>query len=487
MTPPSTTISRSFTGALEVGDQTVPATVVFGESSVSLAVAGDTVGEWPTDEVEVVPAGSAYAIRAEGDTVHFMPDETTDFATFVARPEADNTGEPAPRPVSVETEPVAAETPPTPSSFDASTEERQEPFLGLADTTCEEEQIDEPALAFEDSADEFFAAGLNGPPSESGPPAFRPVVFDTPPPPAPPIEEPAEEEPETTSVDEELNGWPVVEEEAPFPPVVEPVDEQNPANPVHLADPLGEEEASPSRLGRFFRRAREVAGEEAPSATEESDDSDDTPEPITDSENLRQWGLVVAGGVVLLVIIGVVAWGLISLMGGEEEPTTETVALPSTTVAAVAPSFQATVTTLAPSTTVAAENRAAAASFVADWNGLAAEYAYHMTISAESLPISTAPTGAVHLTYGEDGILVLNMVPQGTNQDRDILVAMGMAVAWADPGLSPEGRKQLLGALGIDVDDPRLNDLGGQLDRNGVVYRVSVTDDIIRFEVAPSA
>lgn len=161
----------------------------------------------------------------------------------------------------------------------------------------------------------------------------------------------------------------------------------------------------------------------------------------------------------------------------ETTPTVPTTAAPLTT----------TTTTTPPATTISPENEAAASGFVESWNRLATQYAYHLSISADSLPISVAPAPTVHLTYDENGVLGLKMVPKGTGSDRDLLLAMGLAVAWGDPALSPEGRKEVLGAMGVDVDDPELEEMGGSVSRNGVSYEATVSEGLIEFRVAPEA
>ncbi len=98
-----------------------------------------------------------------------------------------------------------------------------------------------------------------------------------------------------------------------------------------------------------------------------------------------------------------------------------------------------------------------------------------------------APAPTVHLTYDESGVLDLRMAPKGTGSDRDLLLAMGLAVAWADPGLDPEGRREVLGAMGVDVDDPQLADMGGTVTRNGVTYEAQVVEGLIEFRVVPGA
>jgi hypothetical protein len=287
-------------------------------------------------------------------------------------------------------------------------------------------------------------------------------------------------------------------ESAPDVPVASALEEEPSAV---AAEPEDEpDSAGPSTAARAVTAARGlIAGlrerRQSPD-TEESDETpiptpahDDTPQPIDDGENLRQWGLVVAGAAVLLVLVGIVTWGLASMLGGDDPlevdaeppPTTAAVAAPAPTVEAT------TTTTVAPPTTVSPENEAAAEQFVGIWNNFATKYAYHLSISADSVPISVAPAPTVHLTYDEAGVLRLNMVPKGTGSDRDILLAMGLAVAWGDPTLSPEARKEVLGAMGVNVDDPQLGEMGGTLTRNGVSYDARVVDGLIQFEVAPSA
>ncbi|MFP3915935.1 MAG: hypothetical protein ACLFWM_13735, partial [Actinomycetota bacterium] len=417
------------------------------------------------------------------------------------------------------------------------------------DDTDPDDEAEAPRIS-PGETDYYFAAGLNGPPGEGQAPSpgFSPFFGHRPsrpagategagaPPPSGETEETTEEipsPPQEASLpdssrhpggslsrrrpdgdDEPAAGSDLRPEEGDeevFPVgdpaevatqiIPSPAEEPDPADAETESEPARESEDAPggtkeSRRGRLSQLLRKTAGS-APAAEEasfgrENEDgaTDDLPTPISDSENVRQWLLVGAGGLVLLAILGVVAWGLMSLLGGEPPAA----ASPSQPVATSAPALEPTAppptsppATVSSPTTVPPENAAAAAGFVSEWNGLASEYAYHLTISADSLPISTAPAPTVHLTYGPDDVLLLTMAPKGTGADRDILVAMGLAVAWADPDLSPEARKQLLGSMGIDVDDPQVADMGGSVERNGVAYSTSVTDGVIRFQVERSA
>lgn len=524
---------------LEVGEETVPATVLFSEGSVGLVVGEDEVGAWPTSDVEFVSEGNGYDMRAEGDSIRFLPDERSDFGGFLRSPSESAPSQPAAA-ESTPSEPPS-ETPNQPTNGGTSAAPSEEPALAplgeprrLPPSPSEEEpsgflaatgdngerteEDQEPGIEVE-PPDEYYAAGLSGPragtPGSGATSQFVPPPPRTEPPPdqddpqvasgepaegqlatpiAPPIVDPPPQNGEAPAFESR-----VVEMEAPdfhssspaTPPSVEADPVKPGQDPEELTPDAAESDAeTETPLTRLLKRAR--AASQRVAATEplrevDEDTGDDLPRPISDSQNLRQWALVVAGGVVVLALIGVVAWGLISFLGGEDpaELASEPVA---TTVSAPAPTNPApTPTTAPPLTTIPPENVAAAGQFVAAWNDIARDYAYHFSINADNLPISTALAPTVHLTYGEDGVLLLTMAPEGTGADRDILVAMGVAVAWADPSLSPEGRKELLGALGIDVDDPQVGKMGGQLARNGVNYSTTVSDTIIRFEVVPAA
>lgn len=534
MTFTSSTVVRSFTGMLEIGEETVPATVLFSDGFVSLVVAGDEVGAWPHSEVDFVPGPQAYDIHAEGDSIRFVPDQSSGFGEFLRSP-----GTPAvavspldPPRDPASTLPVISRVPEDGAGPDVP----EPPALGLDEerpslldhVLDETDQADPPPLEVE-TPDEYYAAGLTGPPNGTEPRPFRPPISPsgTVPEPSTTVEaDPAEttdqpmEEPERDGGATEIRPRPVDPQpvprfsntpteppkdasptvgreqgrgrpdpiEAPTPepePVAEPAADAGDAPPV--------EEAPDKPLTRLLKRARATVKTEPEQRAEEIEETPerepfaDLPKPMSDSDNLKQWGLVVAGGVVLVAILGVVAWGVISLLGSED-PTELAADEPPLATTVPAPTVTAppatTPITAPPATTIPPENRARAAEFVAGWNAIASDYAYHLTISADSLPISTAPTPTVHLTYDQDGVLVLTMVPKGTGSDRDILVAMGVAVAWADPSLSPQGRKELLGAMGTDVDNPQVAEMGGELARNGVDYSTSVSDGVIRFQVA---
>lgn len=492
VTSPSTTVAREFSGHLVVGDETIPAALWFLNNKVSLEVAGEPIGAWPTSEVDLVPADDGVDVRAEGDSVRFLPDRPDDLVSFLG-------GEANP-PIKTDTldsaiselgpveegagiDPAELRTPEFLSAEPEEASTSNADFEGLFESLDVTPPEDPPGLAFADTPDPFYAAGYQGPELETGTrsPIRTPLS-------RPQAETPPSVEPMATQESAFANGS---ELQLIDPPTVEarkspPVEMSAPPAPAEeetgitpQPEPESDRPASKISLSGLLAPRRNQPSDETIEGTE------DLPEPMSDRENLRQWALVAAGGAIVTVIIGLVVWGLVSLLGNRqtETPAVEAVA---TTEAAPPPTMATTTTSPQPSTTVSPENQAMAAAFVSSWNELAREYAYHLAIAGDSLPLSTAPAATVHLTYDEDGVLVLSMAPKGTGTDRDILVAMGLAVAWADPSLGPDGRRDLLSTLGVDVDAPDLADMGGELARNGVQYSLEVLDGIIRMRVVPS-
>ena len=79
--------------------------------------------------------------------------------------------------------------------------------------------------------------------------------------------------------------------------------------------------------------------------------------------------------------------------------------------------------------------------------------------------------------------------PSGSDiDDRRVLTALGLTVALVEPDLPPEGRRQLLAALGLDVENPVLAGLDDTLTYEGQDYALRWDDSLqkVRFEVVPS-
>ncbi len=401
-------------------------------------------------------------------------------------------------------------------------------------------------LAPDDEADEFFAAGLNRPGTEPPPYHLRSPLLQPPPTTNDGVDTPdpapgdafaapnaGDEKPTTDNggagprffIDEQSpsppngngNRPPAPEPNSPGPTggyapepvpslhgdpppgvdddVTGPFDQEerfddHPADGAAEVETTGVDSARPGRIARLLQgmaRSGETEDEADTIGVGGTDADDEKPQPLDDAENLRQWGLVAAGGLVIMAVAVMVIWGVASILGKgngdveENAPVTTVATVPQEQAAAPEPTTPPVVPTSA-----SPESVAAAAAFVESWNSLASEYANHLSISAESLPIATAPEPTIHLTYDHDGILRLKMAPKGNGRDRNILLSMGLAIAWADPDISPEGRKALLADLGVDVDDPVLGDMGGELTRGGVTYRASVDETILSFEVDPT-
>ena len=461
---------RVFPGAVILPDGNVPATVEFDDGSVRLYVVGDAVGAWPRPEVDFRPVDDGWELHAEGDSLVFLPERASDFEAFVTGADSpDAAGAPAVAPpVSVEAPTIRPPRPveahrPAPGPLAEAPQATPLPRAGNQP----------PGLAVDEDVDEFFAAGLEGPPTSGSSSA---PVRPAPPRPAPSPSAPRAVAP--TGKGTETGAA------ATLPPAAPGDADATAAGDP--ATPAGDFRVPPPRFAQLLREARDQRAPEErtkPAAEEAAEDA--SPTPLSDSENLRQWAIVIGGGVVLVATLAVAAWAILSFLGGREpedapgpEAAAETTLPPPTTTTTAPPPTTAA--------TVPPENAAAAAAFVEGWNSIAAQYGYHhLTIGGDALPISVAPVPAVHVVYDENGVLEMTMAPKGTGSNRDILFAMGIAVAWADPSLSPEGRRDVLGALGVDVGNPNVADMGGTLSRNGVDYSIDVSNDVIRFRVQP--
>lgn len=109
----------------------------------------------------------------------------------------------------------------------------------------------------------------------------------------------------------------------------------------------------------------------------------------------------------------------------------------------------------------------------------------------EEYRFNVGPFVTVGGAVGTEG-LVENLIftgdPSGTrDDDRDVLSALGLSVAIVEPTLPPEGRRELITALGLDLENPVLADLDGTLDYLGNTYRLrwDPEAELLVFEVAP--
>lgn len=538
MTFASTAINKSFPGELQLDGQPVPTTLRFVDGVVQLLIAGDVVASWLSHEVELVAVDAGYELRAEGETLHFTPMQTKTFAAFLSGEPTDELElEEIPSLIGPSAADEAVPGEPDADRTDIPLHQADSDLAGATHDTVVEPVALSPIDAIAD--DDTGAAGEPDAvePTEISPQgsdASTPETIDADdstdsgtdhpeawePNPTPAIAEPAEpSDPQThpapmgpdsmgpDSISAKFTNL-IGSDSDEAPSVESPTEATGPdmdtletvvaslSDAAQSSDAADEPAPDKSKgsstkdkasafLSRLNKQPVPASDGEAVATQPDSGD-DDTPTPIDDAENLRQWRLViVAGSVVLVVLVGLV-WGIASVFGGDPDP--QVAESPATTLASESgPAVVAEPEAPTPPAPVTSEPVVEDAAFVGDWNRLANQYAGHMRLDAQPLPISAAVAPTIHLIYDETGTLRLDMVPTGTGSDRDILVAMGLAVAWADPTLDPEGRKNLLGALGLDVDNPQLETIGGELSRNGVKYVASVGDNQIRFELTPSS
>lgn len=180
-------------------------------------------------------------------------------------------------------------------------------------------------------------------------------------------------------------------------------------------------------------------------------------------------------------------------------PTT-TVAAPSTTVA---PTTTAAPPTTTPSTTAPSIVGPPPSAFeltpdeaVAQWDALArplspALAATDVSVSADEFRFNSGGFVVVEgvATDGVVSQVTLRGDPSGTvSDDREVLTALGLTVALVEPSLPPEGRRQLLSGLGLDIDDPELDGLNGAFDYQGKAYSLRWDEESGRliFQIGPA-
>lgn len=192
------------------------------------------------------------------------------------------------------------------------------------------------------------------------------------------------------------------------------------------------------------------------------------------------------------------------------EPAPTTVPVPTTQPPAPATTLPATTTSLTPPTvapaTVTTQVATPPATSVWEmtpeeltgaWDGLTAPLgvplsATELSSGSEEFGFDAGAYVRIEGTLGPDGLVdrvVFLGDPSGSDiDDRRVLTALGLTVALVEPDLPPEGRRQLLAALGLDVENPVLAGLDDTLTYEGQDYALRWDDSLqrVRFEVVPS-
>lgn len=155
-----------------------------------------------------------------------------------------------------------------------------------------------------------------------------------------------------------------------------------------------------------------------------------------------------------------------------------------------------TTTTMAPPPPVGSAFELTPAELASSWDSLARPLSPALMVSGLSSGDGSFSFGAGDFVRLEgsttedivDQIVVLGD-PSGTvADDRQVLTALGIAVALVEPDLPPEGRRELLSGLGLDVESPNLAGLDGAFEYREKDYRLRWDGNRARivFEVSPA-
>ena len=73
-----------YDGVVTIADNDIPVIVELDDDYLRMSAAGTEIGHWPTDECEISHVGdSVYTITAENETLRFVPNQPSLFATEV--------------------------------------------------------------------------------------------------------------------------------------------------------------------------------------------------------------------------------------------------------------------------------------------------------------------------------------------------------------------------------------------------------------------
>jgi hypothetical protein len=90
------------------------------------------------------------------------------------------------------------------------------------------------------------------------------------------------------------------------------------------------------------------------------------------------------------------------------------------------------------------------------------------------------------LADGRVSLIRLLGDPSGPDfEDRRVLTALGITVALVEPTLPPEGRRELLENLGLDIENPIVSELDDSFSYSGKDWVLRWDGEYVVFEVAP--
>lgn len=185
-------------------------------------------------------------------------------------------------------------------------------------------------------------------------------------------------------------------------------------------------------------------------------------------------------------------------------PTTTADPAPTTTAPEAAPVTVQT-TTPAPTTTVPPTAPAATAGVfeltpaqaVEQWDAVATELgtglvATAVTIEEDTFSFNVGDVVAIQGTAEPAGqvtsIEFLGDPGGSVADDRAVLTALGLTVALVEPTFPPQWRRELLEAMGLDIDQPVLAGLDGSLTLEGTAFAIRWDGELERlvFEASPA-
>lgn len=405
---------------LENGDE-VGGDLAFGGDRVVLRVAGSTVGDWSVGEFDVDRSDEGvYSLEVEGEVLAFAPEDESGFADALAgiasAPEA-------------EILPLVGAEPPV----------EPDPVVEADDTVDAEPEVDQE---IEEVDEEDAAPALGG-----GRVRLAAAVAA--------LSSDPGESPKATDEGE------------------------RDADIYTFTGLVGEESVAAQRELRSKIKTRRF--------------------PSIDIRSIiRKTGIAVA----ILAVVGALAWTtprILSSFSTEAAPTTT---IGGADPASSAPTDPAGGPEGAPETTVTTEAAATTTTvapppstafdiptpeFLSTWNDVGGDVA-----PALEFP-SLLPTGAFESEFtpylrasgvvGLDGALeslTLTVDPLGpTGSDALALQALGVMIAVVDPSIEPAQRASVLAALGLDVRNPQLGGIDGELETNGVRYRLFYDEESV--------
>ena len=201
-------------------------------------------------------------------------------------------------------------------------------------------------------------------------------------------------------------------------------------------------------------------------ATVEGSNSSVSPRS-TESDRHRSVGRLFrwTTGIVAVVLILAVAGLAVVWIGNDDPPQFGAQTLPvPPTIPSPPPLFQQTVD-----------------EFATEWNLAAAAFGVPVQIRGVLVPALFESQLTPYLTLqgrtGSDGTIasiILVIDPSGdTDDDRNALAALGVAIAVANPELTREQRGEVLAAMGLSVRSPDLADLDGSFEVGDTAYAIS--------------